>query len=171
MNPGASVSNTRWSLTMLIEPLARYLIGWRGYFGFCQTPRVLSNLDAWIRRRLHMYCGAGSGGRGDGRFAQLLQSTACPVFGGAAVCGRLTHRNPCGACPVIRRSNRRCETRTSTRSAFLAWLLPRRHNPIEPPWYGPVCPVVWERRSRKAPSYPDQSRRRPSGGARLEQQG
>src|SRR5262249_26291970 len=43
------------SLTKLIEPLARYLIGWRGYFGFCQTPRVLSNLDAWIRRRLRMY--------------------------------------------------------------------------------------------------------------------
>src|SRR5882757_6110593 len=24
-------------------------------------------------------------------------------------------------------------------------------NPIEPPWYGPVCPVVWEGRSREAP--------------------
>ena len=23
------------------------LIGWRGYFGFCQTPRVLTNLEAW----------------------------------------------------------------------------------------------------------------------------
>src|SRR5436190_24250122 len=29
-------------------------------------------------------------------------------------------------------------------------------NPIEPPWYGPVCPVVWEGRSREAPPYPDQ---------------
>ena len=29
------------SLPQLIAPLARYLIGWRGYFGFCQTPRVL----------------------------------------------------------------------------------------------------------------------------------
>ncbi len=43
------------SLSGLVEPMARYLIGWRGYFGFCQTPRVLSNLDAWIRRRLRMY--------------------------------------------------------------------------------------------------------------------
>lgn len=25
----------------------------------------------------------------------------------------------------------------------------------EPPWYGPVCPVVWEGRSREASSYPD----------------
>jgi RNA-directed DNA polymerase len=43
------------SLQKLIEKLAPYLMGWRSYFGFCQTPRVLSNLDAWIRRRLRMY--------------------------------------------------------------------------------------------------------------------
>src|SRR5262245_613120 len=43
------------SLPQLIVPLARYLVGWRGYFGFCQTPSVLRNLDAWIRRRLRMY--------------------------------------------------------------------------------------------------------------------
>jgi hypothetical protein len=29
-------------------------------------------------------------------------------------------------------------------------------NPIEPPWCGPVCPVVWEGRCREASSYPDQ---------------
>src|SRR6202008_1394977 len=40
------------SLQQLIEDLTPYLIGWRGYFGFCQTPRVLTNLGAWIRRRL-----------------------------------------------------------------------------------------------------------------------
>ena len=33
---------------------------------------------------------------------------------------------------------------------------PRRPlNSIEPPWYGPVRPVVWEGRSREAPPYPD----------------
>src|SRR5947208_13711928 len=26
---------------------------------------------------------------------------------------------------------------------------------LEPPWYGPVCQVVWEGRSREAPPYPD----------------
>ena len=36
----------------MIETLKPYLMGWRGYFGFCQTPRVLTNLEAWIRRRL-----------------------------------------------------------------------------------------------------------------------
>ena len=31
-----------------------------------------------------------------------------------------------------------------------------RLNPDEPPWYGPVCPVVWEGRHREMPPYPDQ---------------
>ena len=43
------------SLPQVVEKLAPYLIGWRSYFGFCQTPRVLTTLEAWIRRRLRMY--------------------------------------------------------------------------------------------------------------------
>src|ERR1700674_3530109 len=43
------------SLPQMIKDLTPYLIGWRGYFGFCQTPRVLTNLEAWIRRRLRLY--------------------------------------------------------------------------------------------------------------------
>jgi RNA-directed DNA polymerase len=39
----------------LIKELTPYLIGWRGYFGFCQIPRVLMTLEAWIRRRLRSY--------------------------------------------------------------------------------------------------------------------
>ena len=40
------------SLRQMIEPLSLYLRGWRGYFGFCQTPSVTRALDEWIRRRL-----------------------------------------------------------------------------------------------------------------------
>ena len=40
------------SLEKIVEGLSRYLIGWRGYFGFCETPSVLRALDQWIRRRL-----------------------------------------------------------------------------------------------------------------------
>lgn len=40
------------SLESRIEWLKRYLVGWRGYFGFCETPTVLQKLDSWIRRRL-----------------------------------------------------------------------------------------------------------------------
>jgi RNA-directed DNA polymerase len=40
------------SLRQIVPPLGAYLRGWRGYFGFCQTPSVLGELDQWIRRRL-----------------------------------------------------------------------------------------------------------------------
>ena len=32
--------------------LARYMRGWRGYFGFCETPEVLIGLTRWVRLRL-----------------------------------------------------------------------------------------------------------------------
>jgi RNA-directed DNA polymerase len=40
------------SLVQVAKELSVYLGGWRGYFGFCQTPSVLRALDEWIRRRL-----------------------------------------------------------------------------------------------------------------------
>jgi RNA-directed DNA polymerase len=40
------------SLSQVVKELSRYLVGWRGYFGFCETPSVLRELDQWIRRRL-----------------------------------------------------------------------------------------------------------------------
>jgi RNA-directed DNA polymerase len=40
------------SLTQTVKELSAYLIGWRGYFGLCQTPSVLRELDQWTRRRL-----------------------------------------------------------------------------------------------------------------------
>ena len=32
--------------------LAPYVRGWRGYFGFCETPDLLINLTRWVRLRL-----------------------------------------------------------------------------------------------------------------------
>src|SRR5246500_1330421 len=58
------------SLAQIVKELSVYLIGWRGYFGFCQTPSVLRKLDGWLRRRLraiawkHWKCGST-------RFAEL----------------------------------------------------------------------------------------------------
>jgi RNA-directed DNA polymerase len=40
------------SLEQMVEELSRYLRGWRGYFGYCETPSALESLDSWIRRRL-----------------------------------------------------------------------------------------------------------------------
>lgn len=39
------------SLPQIVKELSVYLIGWRGYFGFCETPLELRDLDKWIRRR------------------------------------------------------------------------------------------------------------------------
>ena len=36
----------------MAEDLTRYLRGWLGYFGMCQTPSVLQRLEEWVRRRL-----------------------------------------------------------------------------------------------------------------------
>jgi RNA-directed DNA polymerase len=35
-----------------MEELAPYMRGWRGYFGFCETPEVLIGLTRWVRLRL-----------------------------------------------------------------------------------------------------------------------
>ena len=40
------------SMQAMVEQLATYLRGWGGYFGFCQTPSVLRDLNSWVRRRL-----------------------------------------------------------------------------------------------------------------------
>ena len=58
------------SLARIVEELARYLIGWRGYFGFCETPSVLRELDQWIRRRLRAIAWT-QWKRGPARFAEL----------------------------------------------------------------------------------------------------
>jgi RNA-directed DNA polymerase len=43
------------SFRRVVSELRSYLLGWRGYFGFCQTPSILRNLDSWIHRRLRCY--------------------------------------------------------------------------------------------------------------------
>jgi RNA-directed DNA polymerase len=40
------------SMKQVMEELSRYIRGWAAYYGFCETPSVLRNLDSWIRRRL-----------------------------------------------------------------------------------------------------------------------
>jgi RNA-directed DNA polymerase len=42
-------------LPQVVDVLRPYLTGWRNNFAFCQTPRLLTHLEAWIRRRLRMY--------------------------------------------------------------------------------------------------------------------
>ena len=140
-----------FGLQQLIKELKPYLVGWRGYFGFCQTPRVLTNLEAWIRRRLRVYSLAAmanqakplrgvtpsrrskvpSGGRG--WFTNRVMAHVRTPGGPTSPTQRLfrdarSSPNLC-ARPSLTRSNRRGT--------------------------GPVCPVVWEGWRREASPYPD----------------
>src|SRR6266446_8222840 len=76
------------SLQQLIEDVTPYLIGWRGYFGFCQTPRVLTNLEAWIRRRLRSYLWR-QWQNGHNRFNELRRR-GVPKFSAAVAAGSPT---------------------------------------------------------------------------------
>ena len=58
------------SLSQVAKELSVYLIGWRGYFGFCETPSVLRDLDQWTRRRLRAIAWK-QWKRGRTRFAKL----------------------------------------------------------------------------------------------------
>ena len=40
------------SFDQTMAKLIPYMRGWRGYFGFCETPEVLIKLTGWVRRRL-----------------------------------------------------------------------------------------------------------------------
>jgi RNA-directed DNA polymerase len=54
----------------MAEELARYLRGWLGYFGKCETPSVLERLEQWTRRRLRSAIWK-QWARGPARFAEL----------------------------------------------------------------------------------------------------
>jgi RNA-directed DNA polymerase len=48
------LTRRNWSIAMeeRVWRLRAYLLGWRGYFGFCEIGSVLRDLDSWIRHRL-----------------------------------------------------------------------------------------------------------------------
>ena len=58
------------SLAQIVKESSAYLIGWRGYFGICETPSVLRELDQWTRRRLRAVAWK-QWKRGSTRFAEL----------------------------------------------------------------------------------------------------
>ena len=43
------------SLDRVVADLRPYLRGWAEYFGWCETPSKLADLDKWVRRRLRCY--------------------------------------------------------------------------------------------------------------------
>ena len=140
-------------LQQLIKELKPYIVGWRGYFGFCQTPRVLTNLEAWIRRRLRVYLWRQWRTR-QNRFAELRRR-GIAKFPAAVAAG-----SPTGLCmsghPAVQQALRN--------NYFESLGLPQIYAPAQASTRsnrrgtGPVCPVVWEGWRREASPYPDQSR-------------
>ena len=68
------------SIERMIGELRPYMIGWRGYFGFCETPTTLRDLDTWIRRRLRSFLWK-QWRRGRSRFKELKPKTAGSAHG------------------------------------------------------------------------------------------
>jgi RNA-directed DNA polymerase len=83
------------SLETMVQQLGTYLRGWRGYFGFCQTPSVLRDLDSGIRRRLRSAAWK-QWKQGRTRFLELRRrgvglALATPTAGSALGPWRLSH--------------------------------------------------------------------------------
>jgi RNA-directed DNA polymerase len=76
------------SIYQTVHELAKYLTGWRGYFGFCQTPSVLQGLESWIRRRLRSIIWR-QWKRGTTRYAELRRR-GIPHFQAAVAAGAPT---------------------------------------------------------------------------------
>ena len=107
------------SLAQTVGELARYLVGWRGYFGFCQTPSVMRKLDPWIRRRLRCLVWV-QWKRGPTRYKALRRRGV----------GHLLAANTAGSCRgPWRLSNSRAMTIALPNAALTALGLPT----LEPP--------------------------------------
>jgi RNA-directed DNA polymerase len=109
------------SLPRVIEELTPYLIGWRGYFGFCQTPQELTKLEAWIRRRLRMYLWR-QWQNGHNRFTELCRR-GVPKFRAAVAAGSPTGFWRMSGHPAVQQALRN--------HAFDSLGLPRLHVPAQ----------------------------------------
>ena len=138
------------SMKTTMEELAPYMRGWRGYFGFCETPEVLIGS--------HPLGPVATPGRS---VAAVENTTPSPGgtdgTGGASAAGEQYRRQrprPLVSRPKPRPSLSGFPMPTSNRSVF-------RHCSrsvsvtSRTAVYGPVRTVVWEGRSREASPYPD----------------
>jgi hypothetical protein len=114
------------SLAQTSKELSTYLVGWRGYFGFCQTPSVLRALDEWIRRD---GCAPSPGSNGS------VDALASPNCDAAASAGTWRLKPPAahmapGGWQRAPRSTWPCQ---SCSSAHSVWLPSRPHSLHNPP--------------------------------------
>ena len=127
------------SIEQMVEELARYLRGWRGYFGFCQTPSVLHDLDSWIRRRLRCCDLEAVETRVKRRFAELRQRGVGKDLAAQTAGSR---SRPVAASQQPRPVHSPCPMLTSTRSGFRALTGRPTSLTRRTAVYGPVRTVV-----------------------------
>jgi hypothetical protein len=135
------------SIKTTMEELATYMRGWRGYFGFCETPEVLIALTRWVRLRLR---------------AALWRQWKTPrrrrtALIALGVSGERSTRPAAvvapGILPGVKRSPWDFPMLSSNRSVSCPWSK-RVSLTSRTAVYGPVRTVVWEGRSREAPPIP-----------------
>jgi len=130
------------SLKQAIDRLSIYLTGWRGYFGFCQTPELLRNLEGWVRRRLR--CLAWTQWRtGRRRYTALRQHGIGPSL--AATTTAATRRHGPGGSVGTPPSKPLCPTPSSPPAVFPPWRRPPHDAATEPPCTDPYT-RWWGRR-------------------------
>ena len=143
-----------FSLQQLIKELKPYIVGWRGYFGFCQTPRspheprsVDPSKIAFVSLAAMANQAKPLRGVTPSRRSKVCRSGRS-WFTNRALAHVRTSGGPTSPTQrqfrVARSSPNLCARPSLTRSN-------RR-------WYGPVCPVVWEGWRREASPYPDLGR-------------
>jgi RNA-directed DNA polymerase len=137
------------SIEQMAKELSSHLRGWKGYFGFCQTPSVLEELDQGIRRRLRSVIWK-QWKRGTHRYRLLRQrgvSHALAAMAAAAL-------TVLGGSQKARRCISRFRSPTLTPFVFQGCLF-RSSSIHQTAVCGPACTVVWEGRRGDSPPYPD----------------
>ena len=67
------------SIADVVQTLRSYLLGWKAYFGLAQTPKILRELDEWLRHRLRAIQ-LKQWKRGKTMYRELLALGAKPLF-------------------------------------------------------------------------------------------
>ncbi len=106
------------SIERMAKDLTRYLRGWIGYFGKCETPGVLRGLEEWIRHRLRSVIWT-QWKRGKVRYAELRTRGVRVELGPQK---RRAAPTAHGGWRKARPSPSHCPMPTSTRSGFRDWL-------------------------------------------------
>jgi RNA-directed DNA polymerase len=139
------------SIETTVKRLATYMVGWRGYFGFCETPEVLIGLIRWVRLRLR--CALWRQWKTPRRRrAALLQLGYVRVWPSI----RPVVDAALGTWPAPKLYQWELRMHTSARSAFLRYSRTASVT-SRTAVYGPVRTVVWQGAAGDCRPYADQT--------------